>query len=864
MARITVEDCLEVVDNRFELVMMAAKRARQLANGVEPQLDNSESQRQADRAGPARDRRPPDRPPSSSTPSRSPSASARSARRWNGPPPKWSPTTTCPRATTDRLIRDALTAIAPATRPRSGGAVAFAACTAPYAALPHCADAPRRLDAMQSPSSPRRTACRRRADDARAGLRARAGAGRRLPARPSSCELLRRAWAIGAAAHAGQTRKSGEPYITHPVAVAEVLAEQGLDVETLIAAILHDTIEDTPLTREAIASEFGETVAELVDGVTKLDKLQFRDRQEAAAESFRKMLLAMSRDLRVILIKLADRLHNMRTLGAQSAEARRAHRARDAGDLRADRAAPGHEPDQGRAAGPRLPRAASVAPRGDRKAHPHPAGGAARVAGADRGAAGAAAGQGEAAAPPGQPGQVAVEHLQQDAQRAQELRPGDGRVRLPHRRAQRCRSATTRWAWCTRAYKPLDARFRDFIAIPKANGYQSLHTVLFGPYGSPIEVQIRTEEMDLIAERGIAAHWSYKHGGDSAATARRAARTAGSRSLVESQRVDRLVAGVPRERQGRPVPGRGLPVHAQGRHPVAAAQRHRARLRLRGAHRRRQPRGRRARGQASWCRCAPSWPAARRVEIITAKSSTPKPQWLEFVVSGKARTAIRHQLKQLEHEDAVQLGHRMLDRALEALDTLARPRAAAAAGRATSPSTATRAWRRCWPTSRSATACRQQVAQALAREAHGQAAAARRGAPPLPRGQDPDHRQPSAACISFANCCLPIPGDEIMGYHTAGKGIVVHRAGMPERRRVPQVARALGADRLGPRGAAATTAPRCSIEVDNRPGVLAQVAAAIAEAESNIDRVEYLERDTQHRGDALRDRGAATASTWPT
>ncbi|GAE50614.1 hypothetical protein XPR_1631 [Xanthomonas arboricola pv. pruni MAFF 301420] len=134
--------------------------------------------------------------------------------------------------------------------------------------------------------------------------------------------ILRRAWEVGASAHAGQTRKSGEPYITHPVAVAGVLAELGLDMESLIAAILHDTIEDTPLTREELASEFGEAVAELVDGVTKLDKLKFRDRQEAAAESFRKMLLAMSRDLRVIMIKLADRLHNMRTLGAQSSEAR--------------------------------------------------------------------------------------------------------------------------------------------------------------------------------------------------------------------------------------------------------------------------------------------------------------------------------------------------------------------------------------------------------------------------------------------------------------------------------------------------------------------------------------------------------------
>src|SRR5690606_11699669 len=139
---------------------------------------------------------------------------------------------------------------------------------------------------------------------------------------PEQLVVLRRAWASGAAAHAGQNRRSGEPYITHPVAVATALAEQHVDVETLVAAILHDTLEDTPLSRESIAGEFGETVAELLDGVTKLDKLQFADRQEAAAESFRKMMLAMARDLRVIMIKLADRLHNMRTLGAQTPEAR--------------------------------------------------------------------------------------------------------------------------------------------------------------------------------------------------------------------------------------------------------------------------------------------------------------------------------------------------------------------------------------------------------------------------------------------------------------------------------------------------------------------------------------------------------------
>ncbi len=158
----------------------------------------------------------------------------------------------------------------------------------------------------------------------------------------------------GAHAHAGQTRKSGEPYITHPVAVAAILADLGMDAETIIAAILHDTLEDTPLPRAEIESRFGATVAELVDGVTKLDKVKFRSLQDAAAESFRKMLLAMARDLRVILIKLADRLHNMRTLGAMAARVAPAHRARDAGYLRADRAAPGHEQVQVRAAGSRI------------------------------------------------------------------------------------------------------------------------------------------------------------------------------------------------------------------------------------------------------------------------------------------------------------------------------------------------------------------------------------------------------------------------------------------------------------------------------------------------------------------------------
>ncbi|RPE74844.1 RelA/SpoT family protein [Vulcaniibacterium tengchongense] len=653
-------------------------------------------------------------------------------------------------------------------------------------------------------------------------------------------EQLHRAWAVGAAAHAGQTRKSGEPYITHPVAVAKVLAEQGLDVETLIAAILHDTIEDTPLTREELAREFGETVAELVDGVTKLDKLQFRDRQEATAESFRKMLLAMSRDLRVILIKLADRLHNMRTLGAQGAEAR-TRIARETLEIYAPIA---------QRLGMNLIKA-ELQDLGFRALHPW------RHAVIEKRIR-------------TQPVVRREALVQIEAQLAQRL----AKEKVVHRLVSRVKSP---WSIYTKmrsehksfaqvmdvfgfrivvrtvpdcyhalgvvhaAYKPLDARFRDFIAIPKANGYQSLHTVLFGPYGSPIEVQIRTEEMDLIAERGIAAHWSYKHGGDGPNSAQSRAHswiaglvesqraTGSSLEFLENVKVDLFpdevylftpkgdILALPRNSTALDF---AYAVHTDvGNQAVAA----------------------RVDGKLAPLRTKLA--SGQRVEIITAKSSTPKPQWLEFVVSGKARTAIRQQLKQLEHEDAVQLGHRMLDRALEALgnslDRIPAARLDAYLHEHRYPRLeallADIALGNRMP---------QQVAQALAREAPGaQAAPAARGGERELRSQDKILiTGAERGVISFANCCLPIPGDEIMGYHTAGRGIVVHRLDCPnvaDYRKSPDRWVPIGWDRQ----VAGDFAAALRIEVDNRPGSLAQVAAAIAEAESNIDRVEYLERD---------------------
>src|SRR5204863_340863 len=219
-----------------------------------------------------------------------------------------------------------------------------------------------------------------------------ASVGTYLP--PEQVARIREAAEFGTSAHRGQKRLSGEPFIAHPVAAAAILADLRLDADTIVAAILHDVIEDTPTPKDQLAARFGADVAELVDGVTKLDQIKFKSREEAQAESFRKMLLAMVRDLRVILVKLADRMHNMRTIGAMAPARRRA-------------IGPVHS-----------------------------------------------------------------------------------------------------------VFKPMPARFKDYIAIPRVNGYQSLHTTLFGPNGVPIEVQIRTGDMHRVAEAGIAAHWKYKSGGD--------------------------------------------------------------------------------------------------------------------------------------------------------------------------------------------------------------------------------------------------------------------------------------------------------------------------------------------------------------
>ena len=648
-------------------------------------------------------------------------------------------------------------------------------------------------------------------------------------------ERVLRAFQVGAQAHAGQTRKSGEPYITHPVAVAGILAELGMDAETIIAAILHDTLEDTALSRSALAGEFGETVAELVDGVTKLDKMRFGSRQEADAESFRKMLLAMARDLRVILIKLADRLHNMRTLGAKDAPSRR-RIARETLEIYApiaqrlgmnaikaelqDLGFRALYPDRYRVISERI-RAAL----GNRRE---------------------AMGRIESALSQ----RLAAEHLPARVV---------GRIKSPWSIYSKMRHEHKSFAQlmdvygfrvvvesamnCYMAlglvhglYKPVDKRFKDFIAIPKANGYQSLHTVLLGPFGAPIEVQIRTAEMDSVAERGVAAHWAYKTDSGPANSAQARARewlssladsqvnTASSDEFIENVKIDLFpdevylftprgdILALPRNATALDF---AYAVHTDvGDHAVAA------------------------RVDKKLLPLRTRLESGQLVEIITAPSAVPNPAWLESVVTGKARTAIRQYLKHLQHEDAVDFGHRMLDRALDAQGSSLDGIPAAVLDRFLETSKLKRLEELL-----SDIALGNRMPDVVA----SQLLASRGKKAGKPHASAHAHEKiritgAERGVLSFANCCHPLPGDEIIGYLSSGKGIVVHRTECPnvvELRKSPERCVAIEWDR----DVQGDYRAELRIEVINRPGVLATIAAAIAAADSNIENVEYAERD---------------------
>jgi RelA/SpoT family (p)ppGpp synthetase len=649
---------------------------------------------------------------------------------------------------------------------------------------------------------------------------------------PAQVDRVREAYEFGAQAHEGQKRLSGEPYIAHPVAVADILADLHMDAQTIVAAILHDVIEDTATAKNEIAERFGAEVAELVDGVSKLDQIQFRSRAEAQAESFRKMLLAMVRDIRVVMVKLADRTHNMRTLGSVPPAKRRTV-ARETLEIYAPIANrlgihmvkseleelgfkalyPGRH---------RIIEKALKRARGNQKQF------VGKIADNLRGALQKS---GIKARVEGR-----EKHLYSIYQKMRRKRaPLSSIIDVFGFRivVENVDTAYRTLGIVHGLYRPMPGRFKDYIAIPRVNGYQSLHTTLFGPNGMPIEVQIRTDDMNRVAESGIAAHWQYKSGDEQAHSYRDRASEwlqqlmemqhgGNSEEFMESVKLDlfpdKVYVFTPRG-EIRRLPRNATAVdfaysvHTDiGNHCVAAKIDRRL-VPLRTPLRN---------GQT--------------VEIITAKGATPNPAWVNFVVTAKARMAIRHYLKGLKHSEAVDLGKRLLNQALSDLSLALKK----------------------IPDERIQDAS-TELGLKSPDELYERIGLGERLAPLVARRLlPPDMEMPAepvsssgplaiagteGMVVSYARCCFPIPNDPIMAYLSSGRGVVIHREGcnnLRNYRKQPDkwlsVTWQPGVERL--------FNVEIRIEVTNRMGVLAAIASNITTTETNIEHVAVGERDS--------------------
>ncbi|RDH92278.1 MAG: guanosine-3',5'-bis(diphosphate) 3'-diphosphatase [endosymbiont of Seepiophila jonesi] len=646
-----------------------------------------------------------------------------------------------------------------------------------------------------------------------------------------------RAYLFGAEAHSGQHRKTGEPYIYHPVAVARILADMRMDHNCLMAAILHDVIEDTPTAKEQLADTFGVEIAELVDGVSKLSKIDFQSQAEAQAASLRKMLLAMTKDIRVIMIKLADRLHNMRTLGVMRPEkARRIARetleiyAPIANRLGINSVRLELE-DLGFAAyWPMRYRALRQAVSESRGQHKE------LVANVEAALLNRLEQE-------GMDGQVygRQKHLYSIYRKMQEKNITFSDVvdvfafRIIVDRLDTCYRVL---GAIHNLYKPMPGRFKDYIAIPKANGYQSLHTVLFGPQGIPIEIQIRTEEMDRLSESGIAAHWMYKSG-DSGGIAMSTRASDWLQNLLEMQQgvgdsveflehvkvdlfPDEVYVFTPRGRilvlpKGATVVDFAYTVHTDVGNTCVAARVDRRLVPLRTRLRN---------GQT--------------VEIINAENATPSPAWLNYVVTGKARANIRAFLKNLQGQVAVDLGRRLLERELKwfqiSLDALGEEKIQQVLEEYRLESQ---------DDLLAEIALGNRMPLLIARRLAGEDLAASAETADTPGAGSAGGlsiKGTEGMVVSFANCCRPIPGDPVMGVFNPGKGIVIHRHGC----------RNLGEfnkqghnwiEAQWESDIEAEFATEIRVEAGNRRGVLGSVAATISEQGSNIENVTSQERD---------------------
>lgn len=650
----------------------------------------------------------------------------------------------------------------------------------------------------------------------------------------SQISLVKRAYFYAEQAHDGQKRRSGEPYITHPLAVADILANMHMDHQSLMAAMLHDVIEDTGISKKAIAGQFGDSVADLVDGVSKLTQFEFESQAAKQAENFQKMALAMANDLRVILVKLADRLHNMRTLGAMPADKKRriaketleiyapiAHRL-GMNDMRME------FEDRGFYAmyplrATRLQAALKTA-RGNRK--------------------------------------ELVEQIQTSIEkrlsrenlsaevlgREKHLFSIYEKMRLKKKFFKEImdvyafRIVVDSVDTCYRIlgvvhnlYKPVAGEFKDYIAIPKANGYQSLHTVLVGMHGVPIEVQIRTREMDEMANNGIAAHFLYKSNIDDSNSSHNRARqwvqgllemqrrAGDSLEFIENVKIDlfpdEVYVFTPKGKivelpHGATAVDFAYAVHTDIGHACVAC-------RING-------------------RLAPlSQPlqSGQKVTIITAAGAQPNPNWLNFTVSGKARSAIRHYLKNQRHHQSVALGRRMLSRALsdiqQDIDHLL-PAQLEKLLQTTQMET--------FDDLLEDIGLGNRIAYAVAKLLEPDTDTKTRGSSiysPLTIDSS------EGMLITFARCCRPIPGDPIIGHISSGKGLVIHQ----------DTCRNIAEIRHNPEKISHVNwAPTVTgeflvdirVEVESERGIIATLATRITEQGGSIEHINVQERDAHN------------------
>jgi guanosine-3',5'-bis(diphosphate) 3'-pyrophosphohydrolase len=646
---------------------------------------------------------------------------------------------------------------------------------------------------------------------------------------PEAVAEVERAFHYAKAAHDGQIRKTGHPYITHPTAVAHILAGMRMDPQTLMAALLHDVIEDTGVGKKTLAAEFGADVAELVDGVSKLTTI-FKSRAEAQAENFQKMAMAMARDIRVILVKLADRLHNMRTLGALAWE-KKQRIARETLDYYApiasrlgmnelrmefeDLAFQALYPMRAE----RIGRAVQAA-RGHRKALMEELATALEKCLASEGIEARVLGR--------------EKHLYSIYQK----------MRLKQKAFADImdvfgfRIIVDRPDTCYRVlgavhglYKPLAGRFKDYIAIPKANGYQSLHTTLFGMHGVPIEIQIRTQQMEAVASNGIAGHWLYKSDENSPSQARAREwvkgllelqqRAGNSLEFIENLKIDlfpdEVYVFTPKGRILE-LPQRASPVdfayavHTDIGNTCVACR----------VDRRLAP-------------LSVQLQSGQTVEIITSEEARPNPDWLSFVVTGKARSSIRHALKHQKVAESRTLGRRLLNRSLANADT----NLSALPSQRISDvldelgfDTLDDLLEDIGLGNRMAYVVAQHLMQAGNAEAP---LTVEHGGPLAIRGTE-------GLVVAYGKCCYPLPGEPIVGHLSSGRGLVVHL----------EVCRNLAELRdrneaiIPVRWAAEVDGEysvELRVEVEARKGVIAELAAEITDADANIEKINIAERN---------------------